>query len=126
MKGRNRTSGIFIYVVHRRSANKETKGKWDVFEEVYVKNGKKDRLMTESSIVLDCNTMSVYKNRHNNSTDFYEILTYLAKNHKQVAEFKEYYDTFNKQMEKYLGELNKVSNVEDEDASSNVIDSNVE
>lgn len=97
--------GLMIYVVHSRALSKSTKGKWDVYEEVYIKNGLKSNLLTSSTIVLDCASMEVYKNRSDHKDDFYTIVSYLAKTHKQVAEFKDVYDSFLQQMEQVESEM---------------------
>jgi hypothetical protein len=102
---RKKKFGLMIYVVHPRSVSKTTKGKWDVYEEVYIKNGLKSNLLMQSTIVLDCANMEVYKNRSEQQDDFYTIITYLAKSHQQVAEFKEVYDSFLNQMEKVENDM---------------------
>lgn len=97
--------GLMIYVVHPRSLSNTQKGKWDVYEEVYIKNGLKNNLLSQSTIVLDCANMEVYKNRSDHQDDFYTIISYLAKSHQQVAEFKEVYDAFMNQMERVEEEM---------------------
>mgnify|MGYP005872231031 CR=1 FL=1 len=105
----NKKHGLMIYVVHPRSVSNTTKGKWDVYEEVYIKNGLKSNLLAKSSIILDCVNMEVYKNRSNNKDDFYTIIEYLAKSHEQVAEFKEVYDSFMSQLEEVEDEMKQVA-----------------
>lgn len=97
--------GLMIYVVHPRVVSKKENKKWDVYEEVYVRNGLRKNLLEQATIVLDCANMEVYKNRSERQDDFYTIVTYLAKSHQQVAEFKEVYDTFMSQMEKVEEEM---------------------
>lgn len=97
--------GLMIYVVHARSLAKNSQSKWDMYEEVYIKNGLKSNLLSSATIVLDCANMEVYKNRSDHQDDFYTIVTYLAKSHQQVAEFKEVYDSFLEQMERVENEM---------------------
>lgn len=101
--------GLMIYVVHPRVLSKKADKKWDIYEEVYVRNGLRKNLLEQSTIVLDCANMEVYKNRSERKDDFYTIVTYLSKSHQQVAEFKEVYDTFTAQMEKVEEEMRKAS-----------------
>lgn len=90
--------GLMIYVVHPRAASTKDRGRWDVYEEVYIKNGLRKSLATSASIILDCESMTVYKDRTNPTTprSFDEYIDYLAKNHRQVAEYKEIYDQYKK------------------------------
>lgn len=101
--------GLMIYVVHPRVLSKKAEKKWDVYEEVYIRNGIRKNLMEQSTIVLDCANMEVYKNRSERKDDFYTIVSYLAKSHQQVAEFKEVYDTFMTQMEKVEEEMRQAA-----------------
>lgn len=113
--------GLMIYVVHPRVVSKKENKKWDVYEEVYVRNGLRKNLLEQATIVLDCANMEVYKNRSERQDDFYTIVTYLAKSHQQVAEFKEVYDTFMTQMEKVEEEMRnaaEASEVNSEEADS--------
>ena len=110
--------GLMIYVVHPKLLSKTQKNKWDIYEEVYIRNGVRNGLMAQSTIVLDCANMEVYKNRSERKDDFYTIVAYLAKSHQQVAEFKEVYDTFLDQMKKVEEDMQKASEgeeVENED-----------
>lgn len=93
--------GMMIYVVHTRAASKKDKGRWDVYEEVYIKNGFKRTLATTSSVILDCANMTVYKDRTGaaKSRSFDEFINYLAKSHQQVAEYNAMYGQFKKAME---------------------------
>lgn len=109
--------GLMIYVVHPRSLSSTTQGKWDVYEEVYIKNGIKNNLLSKATIVLDCANMEVYKNRSEHQDDFYTIISYLSKSHKQVAEFKEVYDSFMSQVEKVEEEMRKASESLSDDES---------
>lgn len=102
----NKRLGLMIYVVHPKSL---TNGKWDVYEEVYIKNGLKSNLLSQATIVLDCANMTVYKNRSEAEDDFYAIVSYLAKNHQQVAEFKQVYDSFTEQLETVEEEMRKAA-----------------
>jgi hypothetical protein len=101
--------GLMIYVVHPRVVSTSAEKKWDVYEEVYVRNGIRKNLLEQSTIVLDCANMEVYKNRSDHKDDFYTIISYLAKSHQQVAEFKEVYDTFMNQMEKVEQEMREAA-----------------
>lgn len=93
--------GMMIYVVHTRAASKKDKGRWDVYEEVYIKNGFKSTLATSSSIILDCANMTVYKDRTGTAEprSFDDFINYLAKSHQQVAEYKAMYDQYKKAIE---------------------------
>lgn len=111
--------GLMIYVVHPRSLSNTQKGKWDVYEEVYIKNGLKNNLLSQSTIVLDCANMEVYKNRSDHQDDFYTIISYLAKSHQQVAEFKEVYDAFMNQMERVEEEMRNAAASASETSETN-------
>jgi len=113
----SKRTGLMIYVVHPRILSKKEDKKWDVYEEVYVRNGIKKNLLERSTIVLDCANMTVFKNRSDRQDDFYTIVSYLAKSHQQVAEFKEVYDTFMNQMEQVEEEMRKAAEAEPESAS---------
>lgn len=96
MSSNNHRTGIIIYVVHNRAASQKEKGKWDVYEEVYIKNGIKHSLMASSTLVLDCSNMKVLKDRHatdslvNTSEKFLQHINYLAQHHTEVAKVRDF------------------------------------
>ena len=87
-----KTNNLHIYVVYPRAASTKEKGKWDVFEEVYVRNSLKNNLLDSATIVLDCGNMTVRKDRTEQQQGFYHYLTYLAQNHNEPANIKDYID----------------------------------
>jgi hypothetical protein len=63
--------------------------------------------------------MEVYKNRSDHQDDFYTIISYLAKSHQQVAEFKEVYDAFMNQMERVEEEMRNAAASASETSETN-------
>lgn len=97
-------SKVYIYVLNRKTPSKTVKGKWDTFEEVYIKSKIIPKLHDSSSFVLEIMNQKLDKNRYqfndeNKTYTFENVISYLSKNHKSVRElmdsYKEVMDAYN-------------------------------
>lgn len=98
---------VYVFVKHVKSASKKERNKWDVFEEVHIKNQLKNHLVDSASIILDCENKEVIKDRSNTNSSYDDIINYLAKNHKSIQDLKHMYEALENAERQYAeGSIN--------------------
>jgi hypothetical protein len=94
--------------------------KFETYEEVSIKDKMVDKLLTESSFVLDLIEKKIIKNRFEYSSDksytFDSVMEYLRKNHKNVVDVEEKYNemvsAFNEAIDSIEEKLETVEDTE--------------
>lgn len=116
---------IFIYVVNRKSPNRQT-NKLETYEEVSIKQTMIDKLANESTFVLDLISGEIVKNRYEYSSDkeytFESVMEYLRKNHENVVEVEERFKEMTDLFEKQIAEFEAVSQEVQQEESRTVVE----